>query len=513
MKFDKLLIFLIFTLAYFGDYKTSAQTVTEKLDTFFNSSPINGNVLVTENGRIVYRKSFGFADFASKKSNFENATFQTASVSKVFTATAILQLSEKGKLRFDDPAVKYLPDFPFPNITIRHLLSHTSGLPDMELYETAVRANPELIIANKDIISVLKIWNKPLKFQPGEKWDYCNTNYALLALIVEKTAKLSFADYLKKFIFQPAEMNDTYLRVSVSQTTDKNLVKNHFLPTMYQITPQDVSTVALKDAVRMRRVKYENYNLGFTFGDQNVISTIGDLFKFDQALYTEKLLKFKILEEAFKPTRLNNGEIFTDDFGMPFGKKCSYGFGWIICDDSNTGKIVGHDGYNRGIASIFYRNIAKKQTVIMFDNAESRGFSEKAASVIKILNGEKSLPLDFKNSIVREFGAMLLQSGIESAILRFNELRKDISRYYLDEKEMNMLGYDFLFNGYQTESLEAFKMNTILFPDSFNVYDSYAESLAANGKKSEAILMYKKAISLNPNSAGSRKALKSLEEQ
>ena len=92
-------------------------------------------------------------------------------------------------------------------------------------------------------------------------------------------------------------------------------------------------------------------------------------------------------------------------------------------------------------------------------------------------------------------------------------MRKDTARFYLDEKEMNLLGYEFLFNDYKSQALEAFRLNVLLFPDSFNVYDSYAEALAANGKKPEAILMYKKAISLNPNSEGSRKALKSLEGQ
>jgi CubicO group peptidase (beta-lactamase class C family) len=513
MKFYQSAFFLTFALALFGSGEISAQTVTAKLDALFNSSPINGNALIGENGKIVYRQSFGYADFAARKNNSADAAFQIASVSKVFTAIAVLQLRDKGKLKLTDPAAKFLPDFPFPNITIENLLRHTSGLPNLEIYEAAARANPELVIGNKDIIPALKAWKKPLKFQPGEKWDYCNTNYGLLALIVEKAGGLSFGDYLRKFVFQPAGMNDTRLRVAASPNADKNLVKNHILPVMFQTVPQDVETVKLKDAVRMWRIRYESYNLGFTFGDQNVISTTADLFKFDQSLYSEKLLKSETLLEAFSPTKLNSGEIFFDDFGAPFGKKCSYGLGWIVCDDPKTGKIVGHDGYNRGIASVFYRNLAKKQTVVMFDNAEGRGFSQKAASVVKILNGEEFLGLNLKTSIARAFGATLLRDGIETAILRFNEMRKDEARFYLDEKEMNLLGYEFLFNDYKTESLEVFRLNVLSFPDSFNVYDSYAESLAASGKKQAAVLMYRKAISLNPNSEGSRKALKSLEEQ
>jgi CubicO group peptidase (beta-lactamase class C family) len=519
MKSGKLIFVLVIAAVYLcGESEISAQTVTEKLDALFNPSPatsasFNGNVLAAENGRIIYQKSFGYADFSTRKPNAKDSKFQTASVSKVFTATAVLQLRDRGKLKLTDAVVKYLPDFPFPNIAVRHLLSHTSGLPNLELYESVVRANPELIIGNRDIIPALKAWKKPVKFQPGEKWDYCNTNYGLLVLIVEKVGNLSFTDYLKKFIFEPAKMNDTYLRVAASSTADKNLVKNHILPVMYQTAPQDIETVKLKDGVKMWRLRYENYNTGFTAGDQNVLSTTEDLLKFDQALNAGKLLKSRTLEEAFSPTRLNNGEGFFDDFGVPFGKKCSYGLGWIVCDDPKTGKVVGHDGFNRGIASIFYRNIAKKQTIVMFDNTEGRGFNQRAASIVNVLNGENALPLNLKNSIAREFGATLLRDGIETAILRFNEMKKDEARFYLDEKELNLLGYEFLFNGYKAESLEAFRLNVLSFPDSFNVYDSYAESLAANGKKQAAILMYQKAISLNPNSEGSRKALKSLVEQ
>lgn len=517
MKLKNLTLFFILIAAVFNSNQIFAQTVAETLETVFNSSPktafFNGNVLVAENGNIIYKKSFGYADFSTKTLNTDDSTFQTASISKVFTSTAILQLRDKGKLKLDDLVIKYLPDFPFPNISVKNLLSHTSGLPDLELYSSIVESNPDLIITNKDIIPTLKTWTKPIKFQPGEKWDYCNTNYGLLVLIIEKISNLPFQEYTKKFIFQPAEMKNTYIHNFHSPLADKNRIKNHILPVMYQTIPQDIDTVKLKDTVRMRRIKYENYNLGNTVGDQNVISTTEDLLKFDQALYSERLLKTSTIEEALTPTKFNDGKIFLDDFGVPFGDKCSYGLGWIVCDVPNIGKIVGHDGFNRGISSIFYRNVTKKQTVIMFDNTEGIGFNRKVDIVLSILSGKDYLPLKIKISIAREFGATLFDKGIEAAIIKFNELKSDTNHYYLDEKEINLLGYEFLHNGYKVQSLETFKLNVFLFPDSFNVYDSYGEALAENGKKSEAILMYKKAISLNPNSAGSQKALKLLEDK
>jgi tetratricopeptide (TPR) repeat protein len=231
--------------------------------------------------------------------------------------------------------------------------------------------------------------------------------------------------------------------------------------------------------------------------------------RFDEALGQGKLLNRNSLDEAFAPTRLNNGEFHYEDFGPQYGK-CSYGLGWIVCDSPERGKTVSHDGFNRGIATQFYRNLTKNQTVVMFDNTEGAGFNQKVAAVIDVLNG-KPAELKIKKSIARSFGGLLLDKGAAAALIRFNELRGN-SEYYLDEREMNLLGYDFLFNDYKPEALEAFRLNVILFPGSFNVYDSYAEALGESGRKSEAIPMYKKAIELNPKSKGSIQALKDLEK-
>lgn len=505
----KTLILISLFVSAFLAQGVAAQSIPEKLDALFDEAGLNGNVLVAEHGRIVYQKSFGYADIATKLRNTPDAAFQTASMSKIFTATAVLQLRDNGKLSLDDPLVTYLREFPFPNITIRHLLSHTSGLPDLEMYEPLVRQQPDLVISNKDVIPALKLWNKPLKFQPGEKWNYCNTNYVLLALLVETVSRMPFQEYLRIHIFEPAGMSDTYVRVRGMQPESKPPVTAHILATMYKTVPEAVETVRLKDPVRMRRIKFETYNLAATLGDQNVISTTGDLLKFDRALNAGKLLKQTSLDEAYAPTKLANGEIYYDDFGPQYGK-CSYGLGWIVCD-SPHGKTVSHDGFNRGIATQFYRNLTKKQTVVMFDNTEAAGFNEKVAAVINVLNGTPA-NLKLRQSIARAFGGVLLEKGPEAALITFNELRANPG-YSLNEREMNLLGYEFLFNDYKPQSLEVFRLNVLLFPESFNVYDSYAEALEANGKRAEAILMYRKAIALNPKSQGSIDALKRLEAE
>jgi CubicO group peptidase (beta-lactamase class C family) len=502
-----ILVFVICTA--FPPNQVAAQTLAQKLDALLASTDLNGNVLVAENGRASYERSYGYADIAARIPNTPDSAFQTASVAKVFTSTAVLQLHEKGKLKLVDAVVKHLPDFPFPTISIRDLLSHTSGLPDLEMYEPLVKQNPDLVIRNSDVIAALKLWNRPLRFQPGEKYSYSNTNYVVLALVVETASRVAFAEYLKQNIFDPAEMHATFVRTGEPATRNSAVVKNHMLATMYKTVPEAVETVRLKDPVKMRRIKYESYNLGLTLGDQNVISTTRDLLRFDQALTAGKLLRQSSLDLAFAPTKLNNGQTYYEDFGVQYGK-CSYGLGWIVCD-SPTGKTVSHDGFNRGIAVQFYRNLTKRRTVVMFDNTEGAGFDRKVAAVVSILNGHDA-NLKIKKSTARHFGETLLDKGPAAALIRFNELRAD-ENYYLDEREINILGYEFLFNEYPAQALESFKLNVLLFPNSFNVYDSYGEALAANGKKAEAILMYRKAIALNPKSEGSIRALQRLEQE
>ena len=150
---------------------------------------LNGTLLLAEKGQVIYEKSSGFADFVTQIPNTTQSKYNLASISKIITSTVILQLMEKGKLKLEDPIVRYFPEFPYAGITIRHLLTHTSGLPDLELYEDLVKAYPDTVVTNSIIIPQLIVQKRPLYFQPGDKWSYCNTNYELLGLVIEKITK------------------------------------------------------------------------------------------------------------------------------------------------------------------------------------------------------------------------------------------------------------------------------------------------------------------------------------
>jgi CubicO group peptidase (beta-lactamase class C family) len=503
----KLNIFKIIIIAFFCSSNLFGQTVPEKLDNYFNTTlnPINGNILVAENGKAIYKKSFGFADIKNKIPNSETSRFNIASISKTFTSVAVLQLKEKGKLNIDDPVKKYLSEFRYADITIRHLLSHTSGLPDFNLYDDLYEKEPLRIVSNKDILPSLNQWKEPLPFKPGEKWDYSNTNYNVLALVVEKVSGRDFQDYLQENIFSKAKMSDTYLLEDFPhRRKDANRVLNHRLIRPYAENPIDI------DNKMFEVFNAITYRLSGLKGQGKVISTANDLLKYDQSLYNGILLKQATLDEAFTPTKLNNGEL-AETF-MKLGKNY-YGLGWFIFDDVSKGKIVWHTGGIPGSLSIFLRNISKNQTVVSLDNAFSNGVYKNGVNAMSILNNSPP-SLIAKRSIVREYARVLVTKGVDSAFCKLKELQADTTNYNLDEDEMNQMGYDLFadteITGHQEKALEVLKLNTLLFPESSNVYDSYGEHLAKTGKKDEAIFMYKKSIELDPKNESGKKALEEL---
>jgi CubicO group peptidase (beta-lactamase class C family) len=470
-------------------------------NSLYSYRQINGNVLIAEKGNIIYAKSFGYADIEKKIPNNDGSEFTLASISKIFTSTAILQLRDKGKLKLDDHFVKYFPDFPYPEITIRNLLSHTSGLPDYDLYEEQINKNPDKIFSNKDILHSLKNWKEPLHFKAGEKWEYSNTNFCLLALLVEKLSGFEFKKYIQKYIFTPAKMNNTYFQTDVTNKTDIQKAINYEYPWLFSVKQENVDDLP--------KYRWRLYNASGFVGQGNIITTTEDLLKFDHALYLGKIIKPSTLVEAFKPTKLNTGENAYANIGLG---KASYGLGWFILDDTTSGKIVWHTGGQPGGLGIFVRNITKMQTVIMFDNTFNKSLFGNGFKVMAILNDNPIKIL--KTSMIQDYGISLVEKGVDAAFCRLSELRADSTHYYLDEGDMNELGLQLLyagkFEGHNELSLEVLKLNTLLFPLGFNTYDSYGEALAKLGKVKEAIFMYNKSLELNPKNEGGRKALNEL---
>ena len=306
-----------------------------KIDSFFHvlskNARFNGNVLVAHNGKVLYQGSFGVSNFKSKVLLSDSSEFQLGSVSKQFTAVAIMMLKEQGKLDYTDTIQKFFPDFPYKSITVGMLLSHRSGLPNYMYLCGNVCRDQSTLMDNMQVVNMLIEHHPPKYFPPNKKFEYSNTNYALLSAIAEKVSGVPFAEFLRYKIFAPLGMTHTHIY-------DKN---DTVVPNM--VTGYDAN---------YRKAGYDFLD-GVT-GDKGIYSTSGDVLKWDQALYTEKLLKQSTLKEAFAPhSRWVNEH--------------NYGYGWrLTIFDHDT--LVYHDGWCHGFNAAFMRDIKGKNTIIVLSN-------------------------------------------------------------------------------------------------------------------------------------------------
>ena len=356
MKHFKTVLFLaLFVVRIFS---ASAQigpaqikTLDSTLTVLHSQAMFNGSVLVADRGKVLYKKAFGKADIGTNEPLTTRSSFNLASMSKQFVAMMVMMLEEKGKLHYDDPVRQYLPEFPYEGITIRHLLTHTSGLPK---YFDLVLAHLNTLdtLTNAELLQLL-VENKPQPgFAPGEGWEYGNTGYVLLALVIEKAANMPLDAFFKQQITEPLGLKDTYIYTLETK----------------QSPPGRVLGFRRENG---REVPNDLMRFDGVAGDRNFYSSVEDLLKWDQALYTEKLVSARTMKQAFTPVRLNNGQT------QP------YGFGWRI---DSTGEVVYHTGGWMGFMNEIVRDTKKRQTSIVL----SSGSDAVARECVRaILAGKK----------------------------------------------------------------------------------------------------------------------------
>lgn len=341
-----------FFLAAFLFISAGAFGQQEKYDSLFNfHKGFNGVVLIAEEGKPVYQGAFGYREYEKQILLQTSDIFELASVSKQFTAMIIMMLKEKGNLDYDDLVEKYL-NIPYKGITIRHLLTHTGGLPD---YQDIMDKHwdKSKVAGNEDCIEYLNKYAPPKNFEPGTKYEYSNTGYLLLASIAEKASGKDFIWMCRNWIFQKLKMKSTDIRTLAEKKATTNFAIGH----MY-VQERNKPALSAGRFIRADSFPSSNYTiwLGNRKGPGRISSTAGDLLKWDNALYTEKLVKQSTLNEAFTPMKLNDG-------GLSY-----YGFGWDLRNDSTLGKIVLHTGDNPGYKTEIVRYIHKKKTIILLSN-------------------------------------------------------------------------------------------------------------------------------------------------
>jgi CubicO group peptidase (beta-lactamase class C family) len=340
----------------------------QQLDTLFKNKAkkegFNGCVLIAQRGQIIYENAFGYADLKTKDPLKINSAFQLASTSKTLTAAAILLLKDQGKLKLTDSIQQFFPNFPYHNITVKLLLTHRSGLFNYMYACEQYCEKPNLynngVFDNKAMMEIITNKKCDVYAAPNKKFEYCNTNYALLALIVEKVSGINFADFMDQHIFNPLGMTNTWVHNPKYDTLHKNKTIGH---------------------TAFGKIEEECY-ADDVVGDKGVYSTVDDLLKWDQVLYSEKLLKQKTLDEAFT------------GYSNEHKGKRNYGYGWRLIDDGKTPKIIYHNGWWHGYNSLFFRRPSDQTTIIILSNKYSRSTYQIQGVLSILTDGSENVDVE-----------------------------------------------------------------------------------------------------------------------
>lgn len=318
-----------------------ADKADQRLDAFMQRlhkrSGFNGNVLIAKKGKIRYQNTFGWANYLMKDSLKITSQFELASVSKPFTATGILKLWEEGKIRLDQTVDEFFPDFPYPGVTIKLLLTHRSGLMNYLYFTDNKEIWPDKRkgMSNMDVMNLLAK-HKPDKYaNPDVRFFYNNTNYMVLAAIIEKVTGQDFAVYMQDKIFAPAGMKNTAV----------------YSTAVYEKIP---SSAAVGHDRVWRRSVVQNFQDG-PVGDKGIYSTVQDLFLFDRALRDGRLLKPETLDSAYAGYSTPKKELF------------NYGYGWRTFDPGNH-KVVYHTGWWHGFRNLYIRDLKEDITIVLLTN-------------------------------------------------------------------------------------------------------------------------------------------------
>lgn len=322
----------------------------------------NGSVLISVKDQTIYKGAFGYANLENKDTLTTSSIYQLASVSKQFTAAAIILLEEKGLLKFSDPVTRFYPKFPYKKITIQDLLAHRSGLADYRWFIDPLWQDKQKPVSNQQMMKLFEEQVPDVYFQPNTRHAYSNTGYAVLSAIVERITKMKFSTFMQLAFFNPIGMKNT---------------------SIYSKCESEVQPGNLTGYERNGRWKAPNdcYN-GIT-GDKNVFSSVEDLFLWDQELYAGKIIQLKNIEKAYMAA---NPELK--------GWR-NYGFGWRINQTNPDKKIVYHTGWWRGYRTYFLRNLSDHSSIIILSNTVNCSLNSLQSLYSLVIDGNlDSLAID-----------------------------------------------------------------------------------------------------------------------
>jgi len=463
-----------------------SRKIDELLTKYHDLNRLNGVVMVAKKGEKILSKGYGSASLEWNIPNSPDAKYLLASVSKTFTATVIMKLIDQGKLHLDTKLTEVLPWYrkdTGEKVTIFHLLNHTSGIPNyMDLRKHSIdELNREFGTAIIDKTEFArKYCSSDLEFAPGAKWNYNNSSYFLLALIVEQITGKSFDIAVKEIIFDPLQMNNSGdLQQNPEQVVDK------------------LATGYLKAEDAFTRMHY--WNLSTAFGAGSLYSTSDDLLKFDQSFYSDAFLSARAKEAMFTP--FLNG----------------YGCGWELRKSPMGTKleiknIQTHEGFLWAWHSRIYRIPEDGIFIMIISNTGDSPLEKIFTGITDLLYGR--IPEFPKPTLSLSIEKRIKTNGIDEAIFYGkSQLGQNAGEWECLENDLNALGYRLMQTGLNDQAVKIFLWNTELYPELWNVWDSYGEGLAATSNIQAAIEAYQKSLKLNGDNKAGAEILKKLQSR
>jgi CubicO group peptidase (beta-lactamase class C family) len=443
----------------------------------------NGSALVAQHGEVLLEKGYGMADFEMGVPTSPATKQWIASVTKVFTATAVVRLADQGKLSLDDHLSTLLPWYrkdTGSKVTVRHLLNHTSGIPD---YMHLPGIGPEGF--SKDVGNdpidleafALKWCSADLAWEPGTKWGYSNSGYFLLGVVIEQVTGKTFEEALRELVLDPAGMSQTADLARRPRSVVENLTPGY-------------------EKAGGRIVTRRPWNLSTAFGAGAMVATVGDLYRFDRALDRKGFL-----------SREAQAAMFTEGLGH-------YGCGWEVRTlPIGPGKaertVAGHEGFIFWSLARIDRIPQDGIFVALVNNTGDAPLTSMFTGITDLLYGrEPSWP---KPSAAEAVTGLAFETGAGAALARYRELKAASSGDYLfEERGLNVLGYGLLQAGRATEAVEVFRFMAESYPESGNAWDSLGEGLAAAGRREEAVRAYARSLQLQPSNRNAVERLDAL---
>ncbi len=443
-------------------------------------------IAVVEKGKIVYAAGFGVKNITSREAIAPQSLFHMASITKPFVATSIMQLWEAGKIDLDAPVKKYLPYFQLKDeryaaITVRQMLSHISGMPDVADYEWEKPQYDDGALERY----VKSLTDKSLIAAPGTKFQYSNMAFEVLGDVIAKVSGKSFEAYVADHILKPLRMRSSTLLVK--QADAKWLTSPHIFGKSYEAEVSAVfpynrmhapSSTLYSSVLDMCRWAMANLNRGELDG--------------------KRILKSSTYDLMWKPA----GEQWQQ-----------VGISWFLRKYKDYATVT-HSGGDVGFVSNLVLIPEKSVAVVMMSNYDRAPLGSFTNAALDVALGLPLQPIVIKPLIDRVLHKTLIKDGIEAAVAQYHDLKKNQpDAYSFQEPLLNNLGYALMERSQVKDAIRIFQLNVEAYPSSSNAYDSLAEAYLADGDQARAIEYYEKALQLNPRNPSAAAALKKLKGQ